>query len=204
MTLTTGVTAWIAWAAAGAPIPGETSSGDGYLVLPRELRTVIAVMDGLGHGPEAHEASNAAIATIAQIPDAPLPTLFETCNEALHRTRGVVMTIASIAEDGRMEWLGVGNVEAIVVRPALPNQHEGVLARGGVVGWRLPSLRLRDSRLDAGDLLVMATDGIRADFASSIDPTLAPDVISSAILQKSGRGNDDALVLAARYDGDRE
>jgi negative regulator of sigma-B (phosphoserine phosphatase) len=203
MTLTTGVTAWIAWAAAGAPIPGETESGDGYLVLPREQRTVIAVMDGLGHGPEAHEATNAAIATIAQIPDAPLLTWFEACNEALHRTRGVVMTIASIAKDGQMEWLGVGNVEAIVVRSALPNQHEGVLARGGVVGWRLPSLRLRDSRLDTGDLLVMATDGIRADFASSIDPTLAPDVIASAILQQSGRGNDDALVVVARYGGDR-
>jgi phosphoserine phosphatase RsbX len=203
MTLTAGVTDWIAWAAAGAPIAGETSSGDGYLILPRELRTVIAVMDGLGHGPEAHEATSAAIATIAQIPDAPLPTLFESCNTALRRTRGVVMTVASIAKDGQMEWLGVGNVEAIVVRSALPHQHEGVLARGGVVGWRLPSLRMRDSRLDTGDLLVMATDGIRADFASSIDPILAPDVIASAILRESSRGHDDALVVVARYGGDQ-
>lgn len=204
MTLTTGATGWVLWAAAGAPIPGETSSGDGHLVHHGELRTLIAVMDGLGHGPAAHAATSAAIAAIAEDPDAPLRKLFESCNGALRRTRGVVMTMASIAKDGETEWLAVGNVEAIVVRSAQPYQHEGVLARGGVVGWRLPSLQVRSAHLDPGDLLVMATDGIRTGFESSVDPILSPDVIASRILEQNGRGYDDALVLVARYDRDRE
>ncbi len=45
-------------------------------------------MDGLGHGPDAHEATSAAIAAIAETPDAPLPSLFECCNKALQRTGG--------------------------------------------------------------------------------------------------------------------
>ena len=116
MTLTAGATGWVEWAATGTPIPGETSSGDGHLVVRGALRTLIAVMDGLGHGPEAHRATTAAIAAITEIPDAPLRSMFAHCDGALRQTRGVVMTIASIAGDGQMEWMGVGNVEAIVVR----------------------------------------------------------------------------------------
>jgi phosphoserine phosphatase RsbX len=201
MTLTAGTTDWVVWAAAGMPIPGETSSGDGHLVVRRSQQTRIAVMDGLGHGPQAHEAAAAAAAAISEVPDAPLRSLFEHCHEALRRTRGVVMTVASIADDGQMEWMGVGNVEAIVVRSAFPHRHEGVVTRGGIVGYRLPSLYQGSIRLDVGDLLVMATDGIRSDFVSSIDPALAPQVIASRILQGHSRGYDDALAVVARYDG---
>jgi phosphoserine phosphatase RsbX len=203
MTLAVGATNWVEWAATGAPIPGETSSGDGHLVVRRPLRTLIAVIDGLGHGPEAHRAATAAIAAIAQIPDAPLPSLFEHCNGALRRTRGVVMTIASIAADGQMEWMGVGNVEAIVVRSAAPDRHEAIVARGGVVGYRMPPLYPGGTHLGAGDMLVMATDGIRSGFAGSVDPALSPQVIASRILEEHGRGYDDALVLVARYEGGR-
>lgn len=88
VTVTAGTTDWMVWAAAGTPIPSQVTSGDGYLVIPRPLRTLIAVMDGLGHGPEAHKATSAAIALIAEIPDAPLRSLFESCHQALQRTRG--------------------------------------------------------------------------------------------------------------------
>ncbi len=203
MTLTAGATGWVEWAATGTPIPGETSSGDGHLVVQGALRTLIAVMDGLGHGPEAHRATTAAIAAIAEIPDAPLRSLFEHCDGALRHTRGVVMTIASIGGDGQMEWMGVGNVEAMVVRSIPPYRHEAIVTRGGVVGYRLPSLCPGGTHLDAGDVLLMATDGIRSGFASSVDPILAPQTIASRILEQHGRGYDDALVVAARYEGDR-
>ena len=200
MTITTGATDWIAWAAAGAPIRDEPRSGDGYLVHPGAQRTLLAVIDGLGHGPAAHAATSAGIATIAETPDAPLRILFERCNLALRQTRGVVMTMASIAVDDQTEWLAVGNVEGIVVRSAHPPRHEGVLARGGVVGWRLPTLHVRSVRLDPRDLLVLATDGIRTGFESSVDPIGSPDSIASGILEQYGRGYDDALVLVARYE----
>ncbi len=203
MTATTGSTDWVVWAAAGAPFAGQITSGDGYLVVPRPLRTLIAVMDGLGHGPVAHEATSAAIGAIAETPDASLQSLFERCNMALQRTRGVVMTIAAIADDGQMEWLAVGNVSGYVVRSAPPHRHEGALTRSGVVGWRMPSLHTRSVRLDAGDLLIMATDGIRDGFVSSVEPILSPRIIASRILEENGRGHDDALVLVARYDSGR-
>jgi negative regulator of sigma-B (phosphoserine phosphatase) len=201
MTRTAGTTDSVAWAAAGAPIPGETSSGDGHLVVRRPLRTLIAVMDGLGHGPRAHEAAEAAAAAISEAPDAPLRSLFEHCHEALRRTRGVVMTVASIGDDGQLDWMGVGNVEAVVVRSSYPHQHEGVVTRGGIVGYQLPSLYQGSIRLHTGDLVVMATDGIQSDFVRSIDPALSPQAIAARILEGHSRGYDDALAVVARYDG---
>jgi phosphoserine phosphatase RsbX len=203
MTLTGGATKWVEWAATGICCPGETRSGDGHLVIRGALRTLIAVTDGLGHGPEAHRATTAALAALAEIPDAPLRSMFAHCDRTLRRTRGVVMTIASIAADGQMEWMGVGNVEAIVVRSAAPSRHETIVTRGGVVGYRLPSLYPGGTHLDAGDVLVMATDGIRSGFASSLDPILSPQIIASRILEEHGRGYDDALVVVARYEGSR-
>jgi hypothetical protein len=113
------------------------------------------------------------------------------------------MTIASIAADGQVEWMGVGNVGGMVVRSAPPYPHESVVARAGIVGYRLPSLYQGGARLDAGDLLVMATDGIRNDFVSSLDPALPPHTIASQILEGHSRDYDDALVVVARYDGGR-
>jgi phosphoserine phosphatase RsbX len=89
------------------------------------------------------------------------------------------------------------------VRSAAPSRHEAIVTRGGVVGYRLPSLHLGGTHLDAGDMLVMATDGIRSGFISSADPVLSPEIIASRILEEHCRGNDDALVVVARYEGDR-
>jgi hypothetical protein len=160
-------------------------------------------MDGLGHGPDAHEATKTAIAAITEISDAPLGSLFESCNKALQHTRGVVMTTAAIAGDGQMEWMGVGNVSGYVVRSAPPHRYEGVTIRGGVVGWRMPTLRASRTRLGAGDLVILATDGIHAGFADSIEPVLSPRIIASRILEEHSRGDDDALVMVGRYDGGR-
>ena len=67
----------------------------------------------------------------------------------------------------------------------------------------MPSLHPGSARLDAGDLLIMATDGIRDGFVSSVEPILSPWIIASRILEEHGRGYDDALVLVARYEGGR-
>jgi hypothetical protein len=66
----------------------------------------------------------------------------------------------------------------------------------------MPSLSVHGARLDAGDLIVMATDGIRSGFARSVDPLLSPGDIACRIIDENGRGYDDALVVVARYEGD--
>ena len=73
-----------------------------------------------------------------------MEALLERCHRALARTRGVVMSLASLsAREPTMTWLGVGNVEGVVARSngaAMPAQPV-LLLRAGVVGQQLPALQ---------------------------------------------------------------
>jgi hypothetical protein len=97
----------------------------------------------------------------------------------------------------------VGNVEGVLVRSERGRSKERMFLRGGVVGHHLPVIRPATVPLSAGDVLVFATDGIRADFSEHLDDCLdrAPDESALGILREYGKANDDALVLVARYHG---
>jgi len=119
------------------PLPGELESGDTHLVAPYPGGVLLAAIDGLGHGSEAAQAAHAARASLAEDPSADLSDLFVRTHGRLARTRGAVISLASIKEAAwELTWLGVGNVEGTLVhtwdegRPAT----EAILLLGGVVG----------------------------------------------------------------------
>jgi hypothetical protein len=68
-----------------------------------------------------------------------------------------------------------------------------------VLGWSLPTVRLVRATLAPGDSVVMATDGIAADFGSALQPGLAAGEQARRVLASHSRGSDDALVVAVRY-----
>jgi negative regulator of sigma-B (phosphoserine phosphatase) len=102
-----------------------------------------------------------------------------------------------------MAWVGVGNVEGILLRadPGARPANERVPLRGGVVGDQLPSLRDSVSPITRGDLLIFATDGVHAGFAERLPVSDQPQRIADWILGRHATGADDALVLVARYVG---
>ena len=185
---------------------GQDESGDGYLVESHPDGVLIAVVDGLGHGPKAAEVTNVAIAVLEGHADKPLDFLFERCHRELAGTRGVVMSMASFSlRDGRMTWAGVGNVTGLLLRAdsQAERARETLLPRGGVVGYRLPSLYPVVISVAPGDVLVFATDGLRSGFAEDVPLNDAPQQIAEYILEHYGRGTDDALVLVAHYLGEQ-
>ncbi len=52
------------WGVAGQPFAGQAVSGDRHLVEPVPNGVLVAVVDGLGHGEEAAQAAQLAIATL--------------------------------------------------------------------------------------------------------------------------------------------
>jgi serine/threonine protein phosphatase PrpC len=58
--------------------------------------------------------------------------------------------------------------------------------------------------LGRGDVLVLATDGLRGDFATGVSVQGSAQTIADRILAASSRGHDDALVLVARFLGPGE
>lgn len=197
----------IEWGVAIRELSGQDESGDGYLVESHPDGALVAVVDGLGHGPKAAEVANVAIAVLEGNADKPVDFLFERCHRELAGTRGVVMSLASLdARDGAMTWVGVGNVTGLLLRAdsRAERARETLLPRGGVVGYRLPSLYPVVISVARGDTLIFATDGLRSGFTEGVALNDAPQQIADHILEHYGRGTDDALVLVARYIGRAE
>src|SRR5256884_8695143 len=104
------------WGAAPRSLPGQAQSAYLHLVKPVGTGVLVAVVDGLGHGAEAAAAAQAAVAALERhATESPVP-LIERCHRALQGTRGVVMSVAVLGRPDRsMTWLGVGNVEGLLV-----------------------------------------------------------------------------------------
>ncbi len=194
------------WAFAGACIPGEIVSGDLAVVTPHSEGVLVAVIDGLGHGPGAARAARAAADVLSEAPERPVVTLVADCERALARLRGCVMSIASFnTARSDVTWLGIGNVEGVLIRPpaqsSAPPARERLLIWGGVVGHSSNHPRPATLPVRTGDTLVFVTDGVHASFLDDLRTDDAVDVVADRILERHATGSDDALVLAARYRG---
>jgi serine phosphatase RsbU (regulator of sigma subunit) len=159
-------------------------------------------VDGIGHGREAAAAAEIAIRTLQSRAQEPVVALVNYCHLALRGTRGVVMSLAQfLAGDGTLTWLGVGNVEGLVLRPRAEGESTRVrlVLRGGVVGANLPHLHASTFPVQPGDTLLFATDGIAGSFDRDLDPRQRPQTLAEGILAQHARNSDDALVLVARF-----
>src|SRR6266550_7570922 len=107
----------IDWGVASRALPGEVVCGDLHLIKPIPEGVLLAVADGLGHGDEATVAAKTALAILEEHSEEPLEALVTRCHDSLRKTRGAVMTVATLNSfEGRLTWLGVGNVEAMLLR----------------------------------------------------------------------------------------
>lgn len=196
--------ALVDYGVAGRPVDGQPVSGDLHVIKPFGNGTLLAVIDGVGHGDEAVAAANAAAEVLTKYPHESVISIVRRCHEAINHTRGVVLTVAVLnALENTMTWLGVGNVEGRLLRADPTNSHpcESVLLRNGLVGLQLPALQAGVLPLAPGDLLLFATDGIRNGFEQNLNLADPPQQIADHILTQFFKGSDDALVLAVRYVG---
>ena len=183
---------------------GGGESGDLHVVCCNQNGILIAVIDGIGHGEEAAEAARTAAGLLQGSVDEPVISLVERCHEKLRGTRGAVLSMAFISpEQKMMTWLGVGNVQGVLVRANATrgNGHEPLLLRAGVVGSKLSALQASVLPVSNGDTVFFATDGIHSDFSTSLSGKENPQRSADRILSHFRSGNDDALVLVARLTG---
>ena len=197
--------ALIDWGVATLMLAGEQESGDLHLIKPVGTGVLVSVVDGLGHGAEAAAAARAAVAALNRHAQESVLPLLQRCHQALAGTRGVVVSVALFDRaDGSMTWLGVGNVEGVLLYADSGRRRgrERLVTRGGIVGSELPPLRAEVLAVAPGDTLILATDGIRSGFADDLAIDGPPQQLADQILARSGKSTDDALVLVARYLGD--
>ena len=189
----------IEWGAAGRPCGGEWESGDGYLVKFPAQSTVIAVVDGVGHGSEAARAARTALAVVDAFAAAPPIELIYRCHEALRATRGVVMTVARIdALNRTLQWMGIGNVTTTLIHANGLATREHLVNRGGLLGHQILNVVVASTPIAKGDSLVFVTDGVRWDGRTGAFPTIDPKRAARRLLEEYGNVSDDALALVVR------
>ncbi|MGB7023838.1 MAG: SpoIIE family protein phosphatase [Candidatus Acidiferrales bacterium] len=189
---------------AAQTLPGQSESGDTYVIIQSSTGALVAVIDGLGHGEDAAAAARMAAETLQENDNLSVIPLFRMCHQKLRDTRGVVMSIATFNPmESTVTWLGVGNVEGVLLhRDSCGTVSQELLSlRGGVVGDQLPNLIASILPVSRGDTLVFATDGVRSDFLRGMMVGDPVQRTAENILAHHARGTDDALVLVVRYFG---
>jgi len=196
---------FVEWAVASRAYPGEVDSGDRCFVRPEADGALLAVVDGLGHGPEAARAAELAIRIIGNQADEPGPTIVARCHEGLRGGRGVTLGLARWNARGRdLAWLGVGDVCGILLRDGPGAAPERLLSHVGVVGHVSTPMRVRTAAVGQGGLLVLATDGIEGSFDRLLDLREPAESLAGQILRQCSKKTDDALVLVARLIGEEQ
>lgn len=178
--------------------------GDVHVVRMSDKQILAAAIDGIGHGEEAALAAKLAAAILESNMGKPILSAVQECHERLKWTRGVVLSAASIdVEHGMMTWIGIGNVQGVLMREGSPKGtgQEHLLLRPGVIGSQLPALQAAVIPVWRGDTLAFATDGIRAEFVDGISHLDSPQRAAEKTLERYSRANDDALALVVRLTG---
>ena len=136
------------------PMAGEQVTGDGYSV--RESGDLLQVMlcDGLGHGPLAATAAQAAISAFHEAPPGGPGAMVEHIHRALNHTRGAVVTVANLdPQRGVVRFSGLGNVSGCVVDGS---KRRMMSAQPGFAGHQRPKVRELEIAYPAGSVLVVA------------------------------------------------
>lgn len=177
--------------------PGETLSGDGCYLKNSGNRYKFIVADGLGHGPEANNAMNAAINSFKICPyDSPCD-IIRYMHHDVRKTRGLVATVGLIdVGQSIVRIAGVGNISAKLMGPFLSKTH---LAYNGIIGHNIPNT-MNNQVLKFSDFnqLVLCSDGIRSrwDLSKLAGIGRCDASIQAAALYKDlGRQTDDMSVV---------
>jgi anti-sigma regulatory factor (Ser/Thr protein kinase) len=187
----------------GRPFPGEGISGDDGVFFQSEAGLLATVSDGLGHGPEAREASNRAIEVVSQRREAGLEQILGDLDLELAQTRGCAMNIVRFdAASGIMECASAGDVHSHLysLRDAHFFTATPLILGAGQLQRR--QVRIESVAVAPGSVLVMFTDGLRSrtTLKGQLDVLRQPVIsIAQYLLENYSRPDDDALVLVARF-----
>jgi len=182
-------------AGAQRPMVGQTVCGDAYTVARHERTTLVCVADGLGHGPAAQEASEAACRHAREHAGEPLDALIRGIDRAIAGLRGAAVSLLAIDEvAARVRFVGVGNVElrAVARTPIGPPNFPGI------VGQRMRTPKVWEYQLAVGDVILLISDGISSRFDLAPIAHLEPKALADAILASHGKSHDDATCVVAR------
>ena len=181
------------------PAPEETVCGDAWAVATVADGIKAIVVDGLGHGPLAHDAAEAAVRAFRSTIARSLPEMMESVHGALRSTRGAAVALAAIDVRRRVvTFTGIGNIMGSILGDG-PSR--SMVSHGGIAGHGTVKIQLFTYPWPERGMLVMCSDGITTQWSLDAYPGLRqrdPALIAGILYRDHGRGRDDATVLVVR------
>lgn len=179
---------------ASRPVLGFEVNGDAYVTKEWNGQTLLAVLDGLGHGEEASSASEEAKKYIAENFANDVDQIVSGLHSHLHGTRGVVAGLIRIDRlRHRLAFCGVGNIDARIIGE--PPMHPTSL--DGIIGLNVRKVKKFEYSYDSLKAVVLHSDGISSKF-NTPDYSMVckqPQAVAEQILAECGKHHDDATIL---------
>ena len=185
--------------------PGETVCGDAWQaeLAPCGTQLRLLVADGLGHGPEAARAADAAAALLrgraADAPGGAPSALLNAAHAALRGTRGAAGALALLDSSARtITFAGAGNIAGRVLSGL---EDRSLMSQHGTLGLQVRTLSDLVYPWPPHACLVLHSDGLATRWQLGPDAALLqcdPGVIAAWLWRDHVRGRDDATVVVAR------
>jgi anti-sigma regulatory factor (Ser/Thr protein kinase) len=179
--------------------PGETVCGDGWVFASEASKAAVMLADGLGHGPDAYEAAQAAVRQFCRSPFSTLTKMIEESHAVLRATRGAALSVARLdSGDASIRSVGAGNV---IMRVISGVADRTLLSQFGTVGVQIRKPEEVTIEWPRHAMLVAHSDGIQARWpARQVTALLGrdPGLVAGLLVRDFCRGNDDATVVVIR------
>lgn len=172
------------------PRVGESVSGDAVVVRRYGAGALVAVVDALGHGPNAARVQEAAVEWLGAAPDADtIDPLIQGLHKALAGLRGAATLLFGISARG-IEACSVGNVSLRSVTGKLP-----FVLTPGVLGQRLRAPRTCFTAAPLTDRFVLFSDGISGRFDLKAEASQSPEELATHLFAKHRHAHDDSTAV---------
>jgi anti-sigma regulatory factor (Ser/Thr protein kinase) len=179
--------------------PHESVSGDSWAAVTGPSQGRLIVADGLGHGPVAAAAADAAVEVFEGTPAIDPAEVLERAHAALQGTRGAAVAIVAYdAEQGTVAVCGAGNISGRLISGV---EDRALMMQHGTVGLQIRHAAAVKHVWPPHALLVLHSDGITTRWNLEDVPGLlrCPAIVVAAwILHMHLRGRDDATVVVLR------
>ena len=172
------------------PAPGEHVCGDNWSLVPRDGRWLLLVADGLGHGPQAMEAADAAVSVLAAAPDGPPSRLLERMHQALRVTRGAAAALADFVPAEARSVLDVALAQSRT------GAWRGDFPLQSAQGVDVPMEWTLSAHAEPGQVLAIATDiSDRVALQRQREDLLEREQAARAAAERLNRSKDEFIAV---------
>ncbi len=182
------------------PCLGERVSGDTVVIEHRDDILFLAVVDALGHGPQANAVANRAEIFLREHWRSDVLDTMQRLHAELKGTIGAAAGLGVIdSRTCELRYSGVGNT----VLRTFGSRTTRLISTDGIIGIRFRTPNVQTAPLSESDIMLLYTDGVSDRFDVAQYPQIRyhnAAAIAHQIVERFGKPYDDATCMAMRHD----